>query len=253
MTTVERYAPSASRVLRHLDEAVAHVRVVCFTTGPPGLIGVELGGPSIMSTHPPAIWMWSRCARPVRPHAGPHHIGRSTWQRLAVEPGGRVEISTVLPLLTGHRITGADLAYVIGRLAATGTAWSARHRRVPTSAAAAASVRRHVPSPPRDGGAACVLPPPSGSTWTPASRIGWGGGGGPCRLGPVLLALFATSRRHAGVDTIGPPAACAPGWRWSRAHRPGPVDGDPPPAGHSMRWPRRCMPAARRGLAGRWR
>ena len=42
MTTVERHAPSASRVLRHLDEAVAHVRDVCFTTGPPGLIGVEL-------------------------------------------------------------------------------------------------------------------------------------------------------------------------------------------------------------------
>ncbi len=243
MTTVERHAPSASRVLRHLDEAVAHVRDVCFTTGPPGLIGVELEW-TVHHVDAPARDLDVVTLRAaLGPHAPPTldptspHRPLPHGSVLTVEPGGQVEISTrpFRSLTELHRITEADLAYVIDRLAAHGLRLGRhgidayRHpRRLLRTRRYDAMAARFAAQGPAGLTMMCATaaiqvnldagePDQVGQRWRTLQA-----------LGPVLLALFATSRRHAGVDT-GWASARMRAWLEMEPERTAPVrlTGDP--------------------------
>jgi glutamate--cysteine ligase len=203
-------------VLRSVDEALEHVHAICFKTGPPRLVGVELE------------WILQRASDPHRPldlptlraalgdHA-PHTLDPQSPElplphgsAVTVEPGGQVEISTPPhdSLTRLHAAVTADAAVLTGRLAQHGLSLAPsgidRYRpprrllHTPRYDAMAASFSR-------DGPAGQVM-----MCGTAATQVCLDAGQ-PAQLarrwatlhalGPPLLALFATSRLHAGRDT----------------------------------------------------
>ncbi|HEY8472981.1 MAG TPA: ergothioneine biosynthesis glutamate--cysteine ligase EgtA [Natronosporangium sp.] len=225
MVTVERLPavlPAEHRVLRTADEALEHVHAICFKTGPPRTIGVELewtvhhaDDPSrpidpqtlrtALGAHTP------RTLDPDSPHQPLPHGGTVT-----LEPGGQVEISTPPRESLAQLIdtAEADRQSLAERLASHGLRLGEQgidaYRppqlvlRTARYDAMADSFARHGP-----GGITMMC-------GTAATQVCLDAGE-PDRvvarwralhaLGPVLLALFANSRYHAGRDT---------GWRSGR-------------------------------------
>lgn len=204
------------RVLRTLDEALRHVHAICFKTGPPRLVGVELEWTVHHVDDPTRALDPTRLRAALGPHApqtldpaspaSPLPSGGS----VTVEPGGQLEISS-LPadsLTALLQATDADLGYLRSRLARHGLRLGEhgidpyrRPRRLMRTprydAMAAAFARRDRSGLTMMCGTAATQvcldagePDQLGQRWRTAYA-----------LGPALLALFATAGRHAGHDT----------------------------------------------------
>lgn len=217
MITIERPAPPVEdRVLRKVDDALEHVHAICFKTGPPRRVGVELEwtvhhaddpsrpiDPTTLRTalgdHSPRT-LDPHSPQQVLPHGG----------AVTLEPGGQVEISTPPHESLGqlHQTATADLGYLTDRLAGHGLRLGEhgldpyrlprrllRTRRYDAMAASFA----------RGGTAGLTM-----MCGTAATQVCLDAGE-PTQvsarwralhaLGPVLLALFANSHRHAGRET----------------------------------------------------
>jgi glutamate--cysteine ligase len=231
-------------VLRTADEALEHVHAICFKTGPPRRVGVELewtvhhaDDPSrpiepatlraALGAHAPRI------LDPDSPHQPLPHGGAVT-----LEPGGQVEISTPPhdSLAQLHATASADLGYLTDRLARHGLRLgehgidpyrpARRLLRTLRYDAMAASFSRRGPA---------GLTMMGGTAATQVCLDAGEPGQIPARwralhaLGPVLLALFANSRRHAGADT-GWASARMRTWLAIDPARTGPVGGADDPA-----------------------
>lgn len=194
----------------------AYVASVCFKHGPPRLTGAELEflvHDAVEPHRPPDA---DRLRRALGSHApgtllpgGPAHPLPS-GSELTVEPGGQVEISTrprsSVPALVAD--ARADLDHVTGLLAAEGLVLGEQAidplrppLRVLDTERYAAMQRRFAAIGPGgetmmcstaavqvcvDAGEAAAVP----ARWAAVHA-----------LGPVLVALFANSRTHAGRDT----------------------------------------------------
>src|SRR4051794_9742199 len=129
MTTLDRDAAAATgRVLRSQEEVEAHIRAICFKTGPPARVGAELE------------WTLHHTAAPhLPPDAGTirQALGRHTpatldppqppqplpaGGTLTLEPGGQIEISSAPAdsLSALHRAVSTDLAHLTALLDAAG-------------------------------------------------------------------------------------------------------------------------------------
>jgi glutamate--cysteine ligase len=233
-----------SGALRTVDEALEHVRAICFKTGPPRLLGAELE------------WIVQHVDDPRRPLAAPTlaaalsahaprtltpdspHLPLPRGGVVTVEPGGQVEISTP-PAESGAALraaTDADIHVLAGLLARQGL------RLCPHGIDPHRPTRRVLRTPRYDAMAnAFARLGVAGGTMmsaTAAVQVCLDAGEPdqvPARwetvhdLGPPLVALFATSRRQAGADT---------GWASARMRasigvdpaRTGPVGSRPDPA-----------------------
>jgi len=200
----------ADAVLHDLAQAEGHLQAVCFKTGPPRRIGVELE------------WTVHHVAAPhrhldlpqIRQALGPHLADPGPTLpgggRVTLEPGGQVEISSAPAdsLTALHAATEADIAALTRLLAGSdltlgdqgidpyrpprrilntpryATMERVFDRRGPagrTMMCSTAGVQVCV-----DGGSAADLP----SRWAALTM-----------MGPALVAAFATSRTYAGRDT----------------------------------------------------
>lgn len=235
---------TAAEVLRTRDQALEHVHAICFKTGPPRRVGVELEW-TVHHAKDPA----RRLDRPTLAAALGDHSPRTlrpdspeqplpSGSTVTVEPGGQVEISTPphRSLARLHRDTSADLGHLTTRLASHGLRLGERaidpyrpprrllHTRRYDAMATAFS---------RRGGAGLTM-----MCGTAATQVCLDAGEPdrvPARwralhaLGPVLLALFANSSRHAGRDT-GWASARMRTWLNTDPPRTGPVAGGGQPA-----------------------
>lgn len=212
----QRAEDIAARVISDRAEGEAYVASVCFKHGPPSRFGVELEytvhyqddpGRDLDPTDLTEA-LGPHSPRTLRPHspAVPLPHGSS----MTVEPGGQVEISTLPQRSLQALATAADgdLGYVSDRLArhglvlgASGTDPHRRPLRVLDTKRYAAMERRFSRIGP-DGltmmcaTAALQVCVDAGPRSALAAR--WAA---LHAIGPVLLALFANSRRLSGVDT----------------------------------------------------
>src|SRR5690606_6298341 len=117
-----------ARLLRSVDEALEHVHAICFKTGPPGRVGVELEWTVHHHTDPRRP-LHARHLRAALGHHAPDTLDPGgTPQPLphggvvTVEPGGQIEISMPAhtSLTTLHRTTTADIDYLATRIARHG-------------------------------------------------------------------------------------------------------------------------------------
>ncbi|EIE99404.1 glutamate-cysteine ligase family protein [Saccharomonospora glauca] len=206
----------AARVISDRAEGEAYVAAVCFKHGPPRLLGVELEFTVHDVVDPTLPLTPARLASALGPHAPPTLVPDSpalplpSGSALTLEPGGQVEISTAPASSFGALMEAvdADLAHVDDLLGAAGLrlgsygidAFRSPTRLLPTPRYAAME-RRFAPLGP--GGitmmcstAAIQVCVDAGSAHEAPRR--WAAAHA---LGPVLLSLFANSRRHAGADT----------------------------------------------------
>jgi glutamate--cysteine ligase len=213
VVAVEIRPPS---VLRTVDEAIEHVHAICFKTGPPRRLGVELE------------WTLHHAADPHRPldlhtlrtalgdHAPPTLDPASPHRPLphgaivTVEPGGQVEISTLphtsAATLRSH--TAADLTHLFDLLNRRGLAPGAHGvdpYRPPRRLLHTARYDAMAASFARQGSSGQVM-----MCGTAATQVCLDAGqpeqvrprwAALHALGPPLLALFANSRWHARRDT----------------------------------------------------
>jgi glutamate--cysteine ligase len=217
MTMLDRDAAAATRrELRAQEEVEAHIRAICFKTGPPALIGAELEW-TLHHTAAPAAPLTTAAIRqalgrhapalldPLQPPE-PLPLGGT----LTAEPGGQLEISSApaTSLAALHTAVSADLDHLTGLLAGAGLTLG-RHgvdphrppRRLLDTPRYAAMERVFDARGPHgrimmcstaglqvclDAGPAAEL----ATRWRAALA-----------LGPPLIALFANSARHAGRDT----------------------------------------------------
>jgi glutamate--cysteine ligase len=226
-------------VLSDIGEAEGYVISICFKTGPPRLTGVELEWTVHDRAHPEAPIGPQRLRAALGAHApttltpdSPHlPLGRGSI--VTVEPGGQVEISTLpSPSLAGLAAdTTADIAELTDRLAAVGLElgeWGLDPHRPPRVLLDTPRYRamRLCFDRVRPYGVAMMCSTASvqvsidaGTPDRVASR--WSAAHA---LGPVLLAAFANSRRHAGHDT-GWASARMRTWLGIDPARSGPVHG----------------------------
>ncbi|MGA6167621.1 glutamate-cysteine ligase family protein [Amycolatopsis magusensis] len=206
----------AARVVSDRAEGEAYVASVCFKHGPPRLLGVELEYTLHHRDDPSRPLDPGELAAALGPHTpvtldpGSPATPLPGGSPVSLEPGGQVELSALpsesLADLAG--VVDADLAYLTELLArsglelgATGIDAHRAPRRVLQTPRYAAMERRFAPDGPGgatmmsstaglqvcvDTGEAEHLP----ARWAAVHE-----------LGPVLLALFANSRVHAGKDT----------------------------------------------------
>ncbi|HET6479120.1 MAG TPA: ergothioneine biosynthesis glutamate--cysteine ligase EgtA [Actinoplanes sp.] len=217
----------AAAVLRTQSEVEARIRAICFKTGPPTLIGAELEWTLHDSAAPEAPLAVETLRQALGWHTpatlGSPHPPRSlpAGGTISVEPGGQVEISSApaASLTVLHAAVEADRAYLTALLESAGLTLGAHgidpHR----------TPRRLVRTPRYDamerafdargddgrvmmcstaGLQACL---DAGTESELALR--WAT---VTALGPPLLAVFATSRRHAGRDTGLASARMATWW-----------------------------------------
>jgi glutamate--cysteine ligase len=226
-------------VLRTQDEVEAHIRAICFKTGPPTHIGAELEWTLHSSVAPGA---------PLRPSVIRDALGRHTpatlgppdppdplpaGGALTVEPGGQVEISSApassLPSL--YEAVSTDMAYLTALLGESGLAlgehgidpYREPGRLVHTPRYDAMEKAFDTRGP--DGRVmmastaglqVCLDPGPDSLRWAAV-----------CAAGPALVAAFANSRRHAGRDTGLASARMAAWWAMDpRLTHPVPVEAD---------------------------
>ncbi|MFB9237758.1 glutamate-cysteine ligase family protein [Plantactinospora siamensis] len=212
-TTPELDRPA---VLVDLSTAEAHLNRICFKTGPPELFGTELEW-TVHDAADPARPVDSRRLRdalgghapPTLAPDGPH-LPLTRSGTVTAEPGGQLEISSAPhpSLRTLIEATSADIAQLTDLLAGAGLVLG--HSgidpyRPPRPAVQTPRYRAMCGYFDRDG--------PAGRTmmYSTAGLQVCLDAGQPGQLaarwaalhalGPVLLALFATARRHAGRDT----------------------------------------------------
>ncbi|WP_216204906.1 ergothioneine biosynthesis glutamate--cysteine ligase EgtA [Amycolatopsis aidingensis] len=207
---------TSARVVSDRAEGEAYVASVCFKHGPPRLIGVELEYTVHHVDDPSRPLDPAHLAEALGPHA-PRTLSPDSPAQplpggspLTLEPGAQVEISA-LPqpsLAELSAVVSADLRHLTELLARAGLCLGEHgidpHRgpsRVLTTERYAAMERRFAPM--GTGGitmmcstAGLQICLDAGEREHIAQR--WAAAHA---LGPVLLALFANSRRHAGADT----------------------------------------------------
>ncbi|TML32193.1 MAG: ergothioneine biosynthesis glutamate--cysteine ligase EgtA [Actinobacteria bacterium] len=229
--------------IRTIAQAEGYISGICFKTGPPGRVGAELewtvhhaddpGRPLDVAVLGPALAPHTPST--LDPNADP--LPLPSGAVLTVEPGGQVEISTqpVRTLTELHAAVTADRHHLTALLARAGLRlgefavdpWRPPRRllhtaRYDTMADTFRSYGPHGATMMCSTAAVQVCldagrPERIAARWTALHSVG-----------PVLLALFANSPRHAGVDT---------GWASTRMRSwlgmdpgrtaPVPVTGDP--------------------------
>jgi glutamate--cysteine ligase len=254
-------------VLRGVDQAADYVAGICFKTGPPALLGVELEWTVHHVTDPTRPLDPALLARALQPHTpstvDPEspHLPLPRGGVLSIEPGGQVEISTpprasLAELLAA---TGADVDHLTGLLARAGL------RPGETGADAHRPPRRLLSTPRYDAMATSFAADgPDGRTMmcsTAAVQV-CVDAGQPDRvgarwaalhaLGPVLLALFANSSRYAGHGT-GWASARMRAWLSMDQARTGPVPAGDDPARDWARYALRAPVMCVRRTGAPWR
>jgi glutamate--cysteine ligase len=230
--------------LRTVEQAVEHVHAICFKTGPPRLIGVELEWTVQHRTDPHRSLNPDRLRAALAAHApaslDPHaaHQPLPHGGVITVEPGGQVEISTppADSLATLLARTAADIDYLTELLAQQGLSLG------PSAIDPYRAPRRILHTPRYDAmAAAFARQGSSGQVMmcaTAATQVCLDAGepgqltsrwAALHALGPPLLALFANSARHAGDDT-GWASARMRAWLRTDPPRTWPVGLAPDPA-----------------------
>ncbi|MEV4636329.1 ergothioneine biosynthesis glutamate--cysteine ligase EgtA [Actinoplanes sp. NPDC049548] len=266
MTTKSSDEDPAGRILRRLSDAAEHVSGICFKTGPPSRVGVELEWTTHRAALPAAHLRPSELRQALGPHA-PAVLGNRDPAPLpgggtvTLEPGGQVEISSApagSPAAL-HAAMAADQAYLADLLARSGISLgdsgldphrppvrildTPRYAAMQHAFDRAGNPSGHTMMCSTAGLQVCL---DAGTESRAAAR--WDA---VHAVGPPLLALFATSRAHAGRDT-GWASGRMRAWHGIDRRRSGPVPagGDPP-----ERWARYVLDApllcVRRG-DGRW-
>jgi len=216
MTTFSRESPVPDGVLHHLAQAADHISGICFKTGPPRRIGVELEW-TVHRSDAPADFLESVELRTAlgtyapsalgNPHPGAVLPGGGA---VTVEPGGQLEISSAPAgsLTELYESLSADQALLTALLARSGLVlgdtgldpYRSPRRMLQTPRYAA--MQRSFDAAGRHGrtmmcstaGLQICL---DAGTESQLPRR-WGA---LHEMGPALLAAFATSDRHAGRDT----------------------------------------------------
>jgi glutamate--cysteine ligase len=229
--------PDGHAVLNKIAQAEGHIHAVCFKTGPPRRIGVELEWTLHHAGAPARALDLTHLRTALGPYA-PDSPGPPRQLpgggRITLEPGGQVEISSApapsLPAL--HAAASADISALTGMLAAHGLELGDQgidpHREprrlldTPRYRSMEAALDRHsrhgrTMMASTAGLQVCVDAGEHRNRWTALTV-----------LGPALVGAFATARRHAGRDT---------GWASARMGawlgmdpgrtRPVPLAGDP--------------------------
>lgn len=237
---IDRTAADPDAAICAIEQAEGYIASICFKTGPPDTVGVELEYTVHASANPTTYVDSDRMCRALGDHAPPTLRAGSAalplrrGSAVTLEPGGQVELSTVpqRSLTDLHEAVGADLAELtelLGRagleLGGTGIDPHRPPRRMLSTARydamASAFARRN------DAGRTMMCSTAGLQVCLDA--------GPPSRwaavhdLGPPLIALFANSRDHAGHDT-GWASARMRTWLAIDPSRTGPVpvtDDDP--------------------------
>jgi glutamate--cysteine ligase len=232
--------------LHHLSQAAEHISGICFKTGPPRLIGVELEW-TVHRSDAPADYLAAADLRTAlgtyapsalgNPHPGAVLPGGGA---VTVEPGGQLEISSapagsLTELYTSLSTDQAHLSALLARsglvLGDTGLDPHRRPRRLLQTPRYAA-MQRSFDAAGRHGRTmmcstaglqVCV---DAGTERQVPQR--WAA---LHEMGPALLAAFATSGRHAGQDTGWASARMAT-WLGIDPRRAGPVSTNGVTNGH---------------------
>lgn len=245
MATVESRPPpvlAGGQVLRTMDEALEYVHAICFKTGPPRRVGVELEWTVHYADDP---------GRPIDPSILRSALGDHTprtldpgspqkalpeGDSLTLEPGGQVELSSPPhdSLAQLHSATAADLSYLADRLARAGLRMGEHGidpYRPPRQLLRTLRYDAMAESFARSGSGGLTMM--CGTAATQVCLDAGEPGQVATRwhtlhaLGPVLLALFANSPRHAGSDT-GWASARMRAWLDTDPSRTWPVAGADP-------------------------
>ncbi|WP_192772464.1 glutamate-cysteine ligase family protein [Plantactinospora soyae] len=203
-------------ILHAVDDAAGYIAKICFKTGPPRLHGVELEWTVHDAASPSRPIEPDRLRNALGPHAPPTLDPDSPAAPLpssgtvSVEPGGQVEISTAPRRSLGelHESTTSDIAHLDSLLGAAGLVLGGtgidpyrapapvvdtpRYRAMRCAFDRLGNAGRTMMYSTAglqvclDAGTADQYP----ERWATAHAVG-----------PALLAVFATARRHAGRDT----------------------------------------------------
>jgi len=252
---VKNDASANSRVFHNEEEVEAHIRAICFKTGPPALLGAELEWTLHHRKDPQAPLEAGAVRRALGPYTPTTLDPRSTplplpaGGQVTAEPGGQLEISSApaTSLAQLHRAVTTDLHHLQDLLApaelALGEHGIDPHRAprrlldTPRYAAMEHCFDAHGPHGrtmmcSTAGLQVCLdagTPAQAGTRWAAVSA-----------LGPVLIATFANSRRHAGRDTGWASARMATWWGIDpRRSRPPSTAGTDPATG----WARYALAA----------
>ncbi|BCJ41451.1 glutamate--cysteine ligase EgtA [Actinoplanes ianthinogenes] len=229
---------SADLVLRNTSQAIDHISGICFKTGPPRRVGVELEWTTHRAGDPAAPVGADELRAALGVHT-PATLGNPEPRPLpaggtvTVEPGGQVEISSAPAdsLTALHASVTTDHAALTALLARAGLVLGDRgldeHREprrildTPRYAAMERSFDRAGRTM-MTGTAGLQICLDAGEAGQVAER--WAA---LHEFGPPLLALFANSRVHAGRDT-GWASARMAAWYGIDPRRAGPVPGNNP-------------------------
>ncbi|WP_229072397.1 glutamate-cysteine ligase family protein [Actinoplanes sp. DH11] len=249
---------SSDRVLRSTQEAIEHISGICFKTGPPQRVGVELEWTTHHAGDESAYLRAEDLAAALGEHT-PATLGNSEpvplpgGSTVTCEPGGQVEISSAVAgsLAELHTAVTADHAALTELLARSGIVLGDRGidphrppRRILDTPRYAAMERAFDRAGRTMMGSTAGLQvcfdAGSARRWAALNEIG-----------PAMLALFANSRRHAGRDTRWASARMG-AWLAMEPRRTGPVPlGDDPAqdwARYALAAPLLCV----RRDAGHW-
>ncbi|WP_374118796.1 ergothioneine biosynthesis glutamate--cysteine ligase EgtA [Allokutzneria sp. A3M-2-11 16] len=121
-----RTAPPSAQVVSTRAHAEAYIASICFKTGPPCLVGVELEWTVHHADDPRRPLEYDQLVAALGAHApaelrGPQ-LPLPNGSMLTVEPGGQVEVSTAPQpeLSTLISVASADIAYVVELLRRSG-------------------------------------------------------------------------------------------------------------------------------------
>ncbi|MDI6103534.1 ergothioneine biosynthesis glutamate--cysteine ligase EgtA [Actinoplanes sp. NEAU-A12] len=230
---------SADRVLRRTAEAIEHITGICFKTGPPRRIGVELEWTTHRAADPSAHLRAGDLAEALGVHAptslgNPHPVPLPGGGAVTAEPGGQIEISSAPAdsLTELHTAVTGDREVLAGLLAGSGIVLGERgldpHRKprrildTPRYAAMERAFDDHGRTM-MTATAGLQICLDAGETHQIPAR--WAA---LHEIGPALLALFANSRRHGwasarmatwyGIDnrrTAPVPSSADPAVSWA--------------------------------------
>lgn len=233
-------------VIRDLEQAEGYIASICFKTGPPETVGVELeftvhdSHDSTVPLDPVALRhaLGDHAPPTLRP-GGPHR-SLDRGGTVTLEPGGQVEISSPPhPDLTAlHTAVNADLAQLTGLLARGGlrlgdtgidpfrppriVLHTPRYDAMATSFARRGDDGRVMMG--STAGLQCCLDAGPPGRWHALHAVG-----------PTFVAAFANSRHHAGHNT-GWASARTRTWQGMDPLRTAPVPDDDDPTGAWVRY-----------------